>query len=100
MVTDRYCTDLMLMQHVPVWMKKSMMWFFPRPTLTFFLYNTSKVLHGRREEESVGELERQLGLFAVLERSVRPIKVKTTDQVKNKEEVLTRVMELVWRKWY
>ena len=99
-VTDRYCTDLMLMQHVPVWMKRSMMWFFPKPTLTFYLYNTPEVLHERREEESVAELERQLGLFAVLEKSVKPIKIKTTDPVKNKEEVLNRVMELLYKEWY
>ncbi len=99
-VTDRYCTDLMLMQHVPVWMKRGMMWFFPQPRLTFFLYNTPEVLHGRREEESVAELERQLGLFAVLEGMITPVKIKTTDLVKNREEVLRRVMELMLREWY
>src|SRR3989344_4437228 len=99
-VTDRYCTDLMLMQHVPVWLKKGALWLFPKPALTFYLYNNSDVLHARREEESAAELERQLKLFAILEKSIKPIKIKTENLSKNKEEVFTLVMELLYQKWY
>ena len=99
-ITDRYCTDLMLMQYVPVWFKKIMIFFFPRPTLTFYLYNTPEVLYARREEESVEELERQLGLFLVLEHMIKPIKIKTTDQKKNQEEVFALVMSFIYKEWY
>src|SRR3989344_5878993 len=44
-LTDRYCSDIILMKNVPLWLKKLLLSLFPRPTLTLFLYNTPEILH-------------------------------------------------------
>ena len=99
-ITDRYCTDLFLMKYVPVWMKKFLLWFFPTPTITFYLYNSATVLHSRRPQESIVELNRQLDLFEQLQERFALQRVITIDAQTTQNEVCRRVMEMVVREWY
>ncbi len=99
-ITDRYCTDLFLMQHVPLWLKRILLFFFVLPSRTFYLYNTAEVLHARREEEPVAELERQLGLFEKLRRILQYDAILTENKEKTQEIVNREVMEMVCREWY
>lgn len=99
-VTDRYCTDIWLMKHVPLLLKKILLFFFPEPTLTFYLYNTPQVLHERREEEPIEELQRQLFLFSRLEEMMPTIKIKTDHKEKSITKVLETVMAFLYRNWY
>jgi len=99
-ITDRYGTDIFLMQNVPLWFKRGLLHFFPKPTITFYLYNTPEVLHARREEESIQELERQLALFSVLENELSPVKIKTENPVKDTTEIIKKVIELAYEEWY
>ncbi len=99
-ITDRYCTDIWLMKHVPLAAKRFLLWFFPQPTLTFYLHNTPEVLHERREEESVEELQRQLGLFSALGERMPLITIKTEDKEQSRKEVLEKIMVFLYRNWY
>ena len=99
-ITDRYCSDLFLMQHAPLLLKRILLTFFVRPTMTFYLYNTAQVLHSRREEESVVELERQLGLFEKLNGVLHYDSILTESEEKTQQIVNQKVMELVYKKWY
>ena len=65
-ITDRYCSDILLMKNVPLGLKRSLLKLFPKPTITFYLYNSPRILHQRRPQESVEELSRQLKLFEEL----------------------------------
>ena len=99
-ITDKYFTDLFLMKYVPVWMKKFLLWFFPTPTITFYLYNSATVLHSRRPQESIVELNRQLELFEQLQERFLLQRIITVDEKTTQNEVCRRVMEMVVREWY
>ncbi len=99
-ITDRYCTDLFLMQHVPLWIKKGLLRFFPHPTITFYLSNTAQELHSRREEESIPELERQLALFKQLQDLLKTESIVTGNKQATQQQVCHRVMEMVYQHWY
>lgn len=76
-VTDRYCSDILLMQHVPFWFKRILLSLFPIPSLTFYLYNDAEVLYERRKQQSVEELERQMKMFEYLSRKFKAIPITT-----------------------
>ncbi|MEK6950823.1 MAG: hypothetical protein AABX13_03830 [Nanoarchaeota archaeon] len=99
-VTDRYCSDLLLMKHVPLALKKALLTLFPKPTLTFYLYQDPAILHQRRPQEPVEELQRQLSLFAELKRDLHLVKIKTRDIEKDGELVITTVLTYLYQKWY
>lgn len=99
-ISDRYCSDILLMKYVPVWLKKILLTPFPKPTMTFYLYNTPEVLHQRREGEPVEELQRQLDLFELLVPQLQAERIKTTDPEKNTTEVIQKVMSHVYFNWY
>ncbi len=99
-VTDRYCTDILLMEHVPFRFKSFLFRFFPVPTMTFLLYHSAEVLHERREEESVQELERQLALFEQMS-ELLPLKKILTNGTENvNEEVFATVMNYLYTEWF
>ena len=99
-ITDRYCTDILLMEHVPLWFKKFLFRLFPRPTLTFYLYNSPEVLHERRPEESITELQRQLQLFEQINQHLKAERVLTDEKEKMSETVAVKVKRYIYTRWY
>jgi len=96
-ITDRYCTDIILMKNVPWWWKKMLYSLFPKPTISVLLFNTPEVLHQRRPEETVQELQRQMDIFNKLSYNLR---LETTDREENKKAVLDLVMTKLLVDWY
>lgn len=90
-ITDRYCTDIILMKNVSLWWKKFMYSLFPKPTLTVLLHNTPEILHQRRPEETIAELERQMAIFNQLNYDLRV-------ETKNQEEDQRKVIDFVFGK--
>ncbi len=99
-ITDRYGTDLFLMKHVPLWYKRLLLVFFPKPTMTFYLYHSAEVLHERRPEESVEELQRQMELFAELKEKLNAVSLLSEDRERNREIVVQKVEKLLLVNWY
>ncbi len=96
-ITDRYGTDIMLMRHVPLVLKKVLYWCFPRPNLKIYLYNTAEVLHVRRPREPIPELQRQLALFDRFEYDLR---FMTQSEKEDRERVVVFVFTYLLREWY
>ncbi len=96
-ITDRYCSDIVLMKNTPFFFKRFLLALFPKPTLVYFLHNDSQVLHQRRPEEPVEELDRQLGLFR---RFKYDLAVKSNDKVKDTEKVLEHVFTYLLKNWF
>jgi len=96
-ITDRYCTDIILMKNVPFRWKKWLYSFFPKPTISVLLYNTPEVLHQRRPEETVEELRRQMEIFNKLEYDLW---VETSSFEEDKRKVLDFVMTKLLIDWY
>lgn len=96
-ITDRYCSDIMLMKNVPFWLKKVLLSFFPQPTISVLLYNSSEILHQRRPEESIPELERQIAIFDKFRYSLR---LKTEEKEKDFQQVAALVITELLKGWY
>lgn len=62
-ITDRYCSDIILMRNVPFFFKRILLSLFPKPTLSIYLHNDAGILHQRRPEEPIIELDRQMEIF-------------------------------------
>ena len=99
-ITDRYCSDIILMNNVPLWFKKILLLPFPKPTLTFYLYNSPETLYQRRPEESIAGLKTQMFFFEKLNTSLKPISLLTTDKDKDLEFVVKEVMTYLYKNWY
>lgn len=99
-IVDRYCSDLFLMKYVPLGIKKCILHLFPKPTFTFYLYNTPEILHARRPQESIEELERQIALFQQLNNYFKPIEIKTTHQQKDFEKAMNIILHYLFKEWY
>ena len=96
-ITDRYGTDIMLMRHVPLVLKKFLYWWFPKPNLKIYLYNSVEVLHARRPREPILELQRQLALFDRFEYDLR---FMTQSEKEDQKKVLEFVFRYLLREWY
>jgi len=99
-ITDRYCSDILLMKHVPFFLKLFLFRLFPRPTTTFYLHNTPEILHQRRPQESIPELERQLEIFSETRKHLKMISVKTKKSDIVTWKVLDEILCYCYREWY
>ncbi|HLD00868.1 MAG TPA: hypothetical protein VJC39_03930 [Candidatus Nanoarchaeia archaeon] len=99
-LTDRYCSDIILMKNVPLWLKKLLLSLFPRPTLTLFLYNTPEILHQRRPEETLFELQRQLDIFPILTKRLNSVNIKTQDQDSDSTRAVQEVAAQLLVNWW
>ena len=99
-ITDRYCTDIYLMEHVPLWFRSLLLRLFPKPTLTFYLYNDVSVLLDRRPEENKEGLERQMRHFTRLQRYLHPHKIKSDDKMVTQNQVKHRTMAYLLDNWW
>ncbi len=95
-ITDRYCTDILLMKYVNYSFKKMLFSLFPRPTMTIFLSNTPEMLHQRRPEETIEELKRQLDLFKKIPADIQ---VKTENIKADNTRVAEEVLKLLMISW-
>lgn len=94
-VTDRYGTDIYLMPKIARVLREALFGLFPRPTLTFYLYNDAKTLYERKKQQSVEELQQQLDMFERIAERLGAVRVRTDDTRKTLEEVSKAVFERV-----
>lgn len=101
-VTDRYASDILLMPNVPLFIKKILLSLFPKPTMTFYLYNSPKILY-KRKHHSKEDLKRQLALFPILQKKFNAVTIKTKEKEKDiqqiKNKALIRLGELGYFKF-
>lgn len=93
-ITDRYCSDIILIKHVPFWFKRTLLSLFPRPTISIYLYNEPEVLNQRRPEESIPELKRQMEIFEKFKYSLK-LKTEEKDitQSRSSEFILSHLLK-------
>lgn len=99
-ITDRYFSDILLMDNVPFFFKKFLFSFFPKPNLTFYLYNSPEELHARRPEESIEGLKRQMYFFDKVNKRLNSMQIKTSDKSKDFERVASIVMAYLYQGWW
>src|SRR3989344_2860204 len=96
-VTDRYGTDVILMKNVPFSIKKILCCIFPKPSISFYLYNYPEILHQRRPEESIMELKRQMEIF---ERINYSLKLRTDNSARSNQQIISTVYSHLLYNWY
>lgn len=99
-ITDRYCSDLFLMENVPLFIKQGILKLFPKPTLIFYLYQTPEVLRQRRPEETKEELERQLNLFEKMKKELKMREILSEDLEQDSLLLKKIVFAKMLREWY
>jgi len=97
-ITDRYGTDIILMKNVPFNYKKILYLLFPKPTTTIYLYNKAEVLHQRRPEETIEELNRQMAIFAKC-KDLSENRIKSDDKGTTKNLSLQKVQQDLLIRW-
>jgi len=84
------------MENAPFWLKRIFLSLFPKPSISIFLYNSPEILHNRRPEESVNELERQMKIFRKFDYS---LELKSTDEKKDSTTTVEFVTTHLLRNW-
>lgn len=90
-ITDRYTTDILLMNKVPMGFKKFLYFFMPKPEKIFYLYNDLTELKRRKPEHSIEDLKRQKRLFDDINKSLKPIKIKTITMNESVDKVINYI---------
>ena len=96
-LTDRYCSDIILMKNVPYGFKKVLLSLFPKPTASIFLYNSPEVLHQRRPEEPVSELARQMDIF---DKQNFSLSIKTSNKEADRKRIKKYVLNKLTYNWF
>jgi len=91
-ITDRYSTDILLMNKVPMKLKKFLYYFFPKPNKIIYIYNTLSILHKRKPEHPLEDLKRQEKLFAKIFSFVKVHKIKN-DKLNNSISQIINLIE-------
>ncbi len=79
-ISDRYSSDLYLMENVPLIFRRMAVSLFPKPALTFFLHNSIPILHQRKGRDA-GNLQWQLEQFKYITKKYRALPVRTNDKI-------------------
>jgi thymidylate kinase len=95
-ITDRYLTDILLMANVPMFFKKFLYFFLPKPTKTIYLWNKAEILHKRKPDHSLEDLKRQEMLFSELNKKIKPLAIKSEKKEKTAEEVAEAVFAQIF----
>jgi len=88
LLTDRYSTDILLMNKVSMNLKKFLYWFVPKPNKILYIYNTVSVLHKRKPEHPVRDLKRQEKLFAKIFKFIKVYKIKNNKINRSTSDVI------------
>jgi thymidylate kinase len=91
-ITDRYSTDILLMANVPMLFKKIMYPFFPKPSLTVYLYNDPKILCRRKKGHPLEDLYRQKRIFSKINKKIKPWKIKSEEIDKIVEKISRKIL--------
>jgi len=78
-ITDRFSSDILLMAHVPMIIKKALYFIMPKANLIIYLYNDPKILKKRKSEHPIEDLYRQQRLFSQINKKIKPIQIKTAN---------------------
>lgn len=90
-IADRYATDLVLMNGVPLWLKNIYLFVLPKPHLTIYLYNDIKTIL-KRKYHPVDDLKRQEKIYSKMIGLLKAKKIKT----KSPEQTISEIMKILW----
>lgn len=90
-ISDRSTTDILLFNKVPMSLKKFIYFFMPKPNLIFYLYNDIEVLY-KRKKHPIEDLKRQEIVFKNINKTLKPIKIKTIGIKPTIKKILEKII--------
>jgi thymidylate kinase len=78
-LTERYGVDILLMEKIPMFLKRIMFSIVPRPTLVIYLYNDPKILSQRKRNHPTEDFRRQEKIFDQILPFINPVKIRSED---------------------
>ncbi len=93
-ITDRYSTDILLINKVPKVLKNILFFFFPKPTLIFYLYNDPKILE-KRKNHPIEDLYRQEKIFSKITKKIKSINIKSDNLEVMENEIIEKIIETI-----
>ena len=98
-LTDRYTTDMLLMENVPGRFRRFLYAISPKPSKVIYLYNDPKVLKERKPNHPFEDLLRQEILFEEINRKLKPKQIKNEELDNTIKEVSEVVFEELLDNW-
>lgn len=93
-ITDRYSTDILLINKVPKILKNFLFVFFPKPTLIFYLHNKPEILT-KRKKHPIEDLYRQEKIFLKITEKVKSINIKSENLTIMENEIVKKIIETI-----
>jgi len=90
-LTERYGVDILLMEKIPMFLKRIMFFFIPRPTLVIYLYNDPNILSQRKRNHPMEDFRRQVKIFDQILPFINPIKIRSEDLHTTVSKVLVAI---------
>ena len=91
-LTDRYAWDLLLDPAV-TWLSRWLLpTCYPRPHFCFYLHHNAEVLHARKSEQSLEEIQRQLDVFAQFSDRLNLIPIHGGDLDQNTDQIARSII--------
>ena len=84
------------MRNVPFFFKRIFLSLFPKPTISIYLHNDAEILHQRRPEEPIIELNRQMNIFDQFNYSLT---LKTNDKNLTQKKSINYIFSKLLRDW-
>lgn len=91
-ITDRYSTDILLMNKVPFGFKKFLYFFIPKPDKVIYVYNKISVLHKRKSDHPIKDLERQEKLYSKILKGTNAVKIKNDSIQKSMKQIMEELL--------
>ena len=88
-ITDRYCYDLLFVNNPTGFIKFFVKYVYPKPNLTFVLYNNPKIIFKRKGELTIEKLTQQQNILLNLKKIH---KVKTENIEKTTLSILKKIL--------
>ena len=85
------------MEHVPFKLRRIWASLFPKPSLTFLVYNDTGILLQRRSQETRTNLERQMAIF---KDGHYDLKVKSDDVKQTFKPVAKKTYSYLLQNWF
>jgi thymidylate kinase len=98
-LSDRYCSDIFLMENVPLLVRKLLLSIFPKPQLTFYVYNSPEILH-QRKGHNLENLFWQLKNFEILNKKMGAISIKNDIKEKTILQINHKTISWLLTRWY
>ena len=98
-LSDRYCSDIFLMENVPLLVRKLLLSIFPKPQLTFYVYNSPEILH-QRKGQNLENLFWQLKNFEILNKKMGAISIKNDIKEKTILQINHKTISWLLTRWY